>query len=348
MRLFETIVSANQRGPDGTRRVEIPLPDIQEALPLAALTCIDARLNHLLPEVLGVPEEHFIWLRNAGNIITGPLSSTVRSLALACAIKGAKEIAIIGHTDCLVGKTTMLKLTDALAGLGIGRARLPENLNEYFGLFASERQNVMRAADLVRQSPLIGAKVPVHGLVLDIQTCKLEWLVNGYEAVGTVASTFSAVVKGAVAEGLQTLTAKLPDLDLGEMKFPEFKIGETTINPNTWLAQVKTAPASKPDPTPAQATQPATSDVEQQFDKTRKYRVIGSDQKVYGPIGGLKILEWIAEGRINWQTPSQVEGSSEWRPLSLWSEVLRRLPPELPPKLTGMLKRWAKDGRKER
>ena len=68
-------------------------------LPLIALTCIDPRLNHLLPDRLGIPEESFIWLRNAGNIVTGPLSSTMRSLALACAIKGGKEIAVIGHTD---------------------------------------------------------------------------------------------------------------------------------------------------------------------------------------------------------------------------------------------------------
>ena len=66
---------------------------------MAALTCIDARLNPLIPEVLGIPEELFIWLRNAGNIIFDSLSSMTRTLALACAIKGGKEIAIIGHTD---------------------------------------------------------------------------------------------------------------------------------------------------------------------------------------------------------------------------------------------------------
>jgi len=29
---------------------------------------------------------------------------------------------------------------------------LPENLNEFFGLFASERQNVLRAVETVRRS----------------------------------------------------------------------------------------------------------------------------------------------------------------------------------------------------
>lgn len=49
----------------------------QRDLPLVALTCIDARLNPLVPDVFGMPEDKFIWLRNAGNIITDPMSSTI-------------------------------------------------------------------------------------------------------------------------------------------------------------------------------------------------------------------------------------------------------------------------------
>src|SRR6266536_1826867 len=183
MRLFEYIVEANHRAVAAGAKATLNLAEFADALPVVALTCIDPRLNRLIPEMLGVPEEQFIWLRNAGNIITGPLSSTMRSLTLACAVKGGKEIALIGHSDCQVGKTTMLKVIDAFRTLGVDRAKLPENLNEYFGLFASERQNVIRGAEIVRQSPLIGAKVPVHGLLIDIHTGKLEWLVNGYQAL---------------------------------------------------------------------------------------------------------------------------------------------------------------------
>ena len=32
----------------------------------------------------------------------------MRSLALACAVKGGREIAIIGHTDCQIAKTTTI------------------------------------------------------------------------------------------------------------------------------------------------------------------------------------------------------------------------------------------------
>src|SRR3989442_10885082 len=162
MRLLEAIIDANHRALGGDQTAGLHPKDFIDSLPLVILTCIDARLNPLFPAVLGIPEEHFIWLRNAGNIITSPTSSTIRSLALACAIKGGKEIGIIGHTDCRVRQTSVAELTDRFRALGIDRSRLPDNLNEFFGLFASERQNVIRGVEFTRQSPLIGPKVPVH------------------------------------------------------------------------------------------------------------------------------------------------------------------------------------------
>jgi hypothetical protein len=62
--------------------------------------------------------------------------------------------------------------------------------------------------------------------------------------------------------------------------------------------------------------------------------VIGTDQKIYGPVNGLKVLQWIADGRINWDTPSQLESHGEWRPLRLWAEVIRKTSGALPPKKT--------------
>src|SRR5438552_17648368 len=140
MRLFEAITEASHGAVAGDQNAGVRPGDFEDELPVVALTCIDPRLNALFPSVLGLPGEQFIWLRNAGNIITGPMSSTMRSLALACAVKGGKEIAIIGHTDCLVGKTTTMQLIDRLRELGIERHLLPDNVNEYFGTFASERQ----------------------------------------------------------------------------------------------------------------------------------------------------------------------------------------------------------------
>ena len=236
MRLFEAIIAANHRAADGDNSAGLHPAEFADSLPVAALTCIDARLNPLIPEVLGIPEEQFIWLRNAGNIITGPLSSTMRSLSLACAVKGAKEIMILGHTDCQVAKTTTSVLLDRLKALGIERRFLPDNVSEYFGTFASERQNVIKACGIVRGSPIIGVKIPVHGVVVDIATGKLEWLVNGYEIFGTaITDKWNDVVTSA-GETVDKLKA-LADFQIGEMKFPETKIGETVTQAADWLSQ---------------------------------------------------------------------------------------------------------------
>jgi carbonic anhydrase len=181
----------------------------------------------------------------------------MRSLGLACAVKGGKEIAIIGHTDCQIGKTTTMDLIDRFRALGIERNLLPANVNEFFGMFASERANVLKAVDIARHSPLIGPKIPVHGLLLDIETGKVELLVNGYQGLDTVAARLNEVVASAG----QTLDAmkSLTDFEIGGINFPDTKIGETVSKAEDWLSGKVHQLESKPPPAPiAPAAKPAS------------------------------------------------------------------------------------------
>jgi hypothetical protein len=50
------------------------------------------------------------------------------------------------------------------------------------------------------------------------------------------------------------------------------------------------------------------------------YKIIGADQKEYGPVTGDQIRQWIADGRVNGQTPARAEGAQEWMPLSGFPE----------------------------
>jgi hypothetical protein len=43
------------------------------------------------------------------------------------------------------------------------------------------------------------------------------------------------------------------------------------------------------------------------------YRIIGADEKEYGPISLDQLRQWIAEGRANGQTRVLPEGSTEWK-----------------------------------
>jgi len=213
VRLLEAIVEANHAAVEG-RRGEVNLADHAGALPLAALTCIDARLNKLFPGALGVTEEEFVWLRDAGNVITSPTSSTVRSIALSVFVKGAKEIAVIGHTDCKLSKLSMMDFLARLQEHGIDRTRLDiPNLHEFFGLFSSETQNVIKGCGYLRQSPVIPPKIPVHGLVINTSTGRLEWVVNGYENLSAGA------VPGVSLKELVTdqLPANTPSLVSGTL-----------------------------------------------------------------------------------------------------------------------------------
>jgi hypothetical protein len=46
------------------------------------------------------------------------------------------------------------------------------------------------------------------------------------------------------------------------------------------------------------------------------YKIIGADQREYGPVTADQIRQWIAEGRANRQTKVRPENGTEWLPLS--------------------------------
>ena len=329
MRLFDAILDANGRAASGDAAAGIRPSDFQDELPLVALTCIDPRLNRLMPEVLGVPEDQFIWLRNAGNIIFGTTSSMTRTLALACAIKGGKEIAIIGHTDCKVRQTSILQLTDRFRDLGISRSQLPENLNEFFGLFASDRQNVLRGVEFVRNSPLIGPRIPVQGLLVDIETGKLEWVVNGYEALERASTA---------QQPQPALAASMPEFKLPEMKFTELKIGDGHVPgpaPVPVPQPVRVVHPAEPEElphTPAPQQTPSHRDKSKfsmpKLDPQALFKIVGADKKIYGPVSGQELAQWMSEGRVTVSTLIQKIGNKKWQQVA--ELIAKDLPQEIP------------------
>lgn len=56
------------------------------------------------------------------------------------------------------------------------------------------------------------------------------------------------------------------------------------------------------------------------------YRIIGADQKEYGPITADQLRAWLNEGRINAQTRACAEGTDEWKPLGSFPEFSDALP----------------------
>lgn len=50
------------------------------------------------------------------------------------------------------------------------------------------------------------------------------------------------------------------------------------------------------------------------------YKIIGADQKEYGPVTAEQIRQWISEGRVNAQTQVCLEGTHDWKPLGMFPE----------------------------
>lgn len=64
------------------------------------------------------------------------------------------------------------------------------------------------------------------------------------------------------------------------------------------------------------------------------YKTLGADQQEYGPASARLVRQWIAEGRINAQTPVRAEGTTDWRPigeLPEFSDVFSAVPASVPP-----------------
>lgn len=50
------------------------------------------------------------------------------------------------------------------------------------------------------------------------------------------------------------------------------------------------------------------------------YKIIGADQKEYGPVSADQLRQWITEGRINAHTLIQGVGETTWRPISTFPD----------------------------
>jgi hypothetical protein len=61
------------------------------------------------------------------------------------------------------------------------------------------------------------------------------------------------------------------------------------------------------------------------------YKIIGADQKEYGPITTDQLRQWISEGRVNAQTKVQIAEGAGWKSMAELPEFAAILPRAAPP-----------------
>src|ERR1700678_2264318 len=61
------------------------------------------------------------------------------------------------------------------------------------------------------------------------------------------------------------------------------------------------------------------------------YKIIGADQKEYGPVSADQLRQWVTEGRVNGQTKVQAADATEWKTMAEVPEFAVLLPKSPPP-----------------
>lgn len=150
---------------------------------IALFTCMDTRLVDFLEPALGIKRGEAKVIKNAGNTVIDPNGGVIRSLVVAVHALGCEEIYVVGHRDCGMSQVDDDELEQKMIARGVPQeaiAALQPGLREWLGAFHDPYGNVRQVVGVIRQSPLIPNDVPVHGLMFDPVSGRLELLIDGY------------------------------------------------------------------------------------------------------------------------------------------------------------------------
>ena len=158
---------------------------------MAVVTCMDCRLVTMFEQALGLQRGDVLELRTAGATISKPerdggANDLIRSLAGGIYLLGVREVAVIGHTQCGLSHANPAALTGAMQALGVDPEKLireqalgdMQGLVDWLGAFNDVHVNVREVVNTIRNSPYL-PRIPVHGLVINIETGKLEMVDKG-------------------------------------------------------------------------------------------------------------------------------------------------------------------------
>lgn len=156
---------------------------------MVILTCMDTRLSDLLPKAMNIRHGDAKIIKNAGALVSHPFGSIMRSILVAVYSLNAKEVFVVGHHDCGMTGLSANQILDKAVLNGISKEKIDIlrhagiDIDEWLQGFANEGESVGESVSRIRNHPLFPKDVPVHGLVIDPETGKLDVIVDGYENV---------------------------------------------------------------------------------------------------------------------------------------------------------------------
>jgi carbonic anhydrase len=186
--VIDEILEHNERF---VQQTTLPIIGHAPARHLAVITCMDCRLVQMFEAALGLERGDVLELRTAGATIPENQrahadNDLIRSLAGGIYLLGVREVAVIGHTQCGLAHVDAGALTASMQALGVDPQQLiaQEGLGDINGLlrwvgaFNDVHINVKQVVQAIRLSPYL-PNIPVSGLVIDINSGKLEMVDKG-------------------------------------------------------------------------------------------------------------------------------------------------------------------------
>lgn len=147
------------------------------------ITCMDTRLTELLPKAMNFKNGDVKVLKTAGAIIKNPYGSIMRSILVAIHALEADEVYVVGHHDCGMSHLNTENLIKRMKEKGITEANFDEvttDTKEWLAGFDEIEDSVNSSVNLIKNHPLIPDNTPVHGLIIDPSTGKLDLVYSDY------------------------------------------------------------------------------------------------------------------------------------------------------------------------
>jgi carbonic anhydrase len=185
MKLLQQILDHNKDFVENKRYEEFTTTKFPDKR-MVILTCMDTRLLELLPKAINVANGDVKIIKNAGALVAHPFGSIMRSILVAVYQLQADEVFVIGHHDCGMSAIKPELVIEEMKKRGVEESAFETlaysgiNIEEFLQGFSSVSESVAHSADMIKKHPLMPKDVPVHGLVINPETGKLDLVVDGY------------------------------------------------------------------------------------------------------------------------------------------------------------------------
>jgi carbonic anhydrase len=126
---------------------------------LAILTCMDARVD--VNALLGLRPGDAHVIRNAGGRVT---SDALRALAISQAVMHTREVMVIHHTECALGRFGEAQLSEKIT------AASGHSFAEELGCFTDPIQAITEDLERLRAWPYLAARDKVRGFMYDLSS----------------------------------------------------------------------------------------------------------------------------------------------------------------------------------